>query len=106
MKRICILLCMAVFALYVPSVGLSAFETSQQSPKKQKKIETVVFATHLHCENCVKKVQENIAYEKGVKSLEVSLEKQTITVGFDPSKTNAETLAAAIRKLGYRAEIN
>jgi len=83
----------------------SSFQTAQQPSKKQKKIETVTFSTHLHCENCVKKVQENIAYLKGVKSLEVSLEKQTVTVGFDPSKTNAETLAAAIRKLGYPAEI-
>jgi copper chaperone CopZ len=47
----------------------------------------------------VKKVQENIAFEKGVKGLEVSLEKQTVAVKYDAAKTSVETLKAAIQKL-------
>ena len=54
--------------------------------------------------NCVKKVQENISFEKGVKGLDVCLDHQTVTVKYDPAKTSEETLKAAIEKLGYKVE--
>jgi len=71
-----------------------------------KKTETVVFQTKLHCENCVKKVVENISYVKGVKDLDVSLKEQKITITFDPEKTDRSKLASEIKKLGYPANIN
>ena len=77
-------------------------ETSASMQKKTKaEIKEVVFNVGLHCENCVKKVTENISFEKGVKDLKVSLEDQTVTVKFDAAKTSEETLKAAIQKLGY-----
>lgn len=77
-------------------------ETSASMQKKKKaEIKEVVFNVGLHCENCVKKVTENISFEKGVKDLKVSLEDQTVTVKFDAAKTSEETLRAAIQKLGY-----
>jgi copper chaperone CopZ len=69
--------------------------------KKKGEIKEVTFNVHLHCENCVKKVQENIAFEKGVKDLHVCLEDQTVSLKYDAAKTNEETLKAAIEKLGY-----
>lgn len=77
----------------------------QVKGQKAAKTETVTFSTNMRCKNCVKKINENIAFEKGVKDLKVSLEKQTITVTFDPSKTSAETLSKAISKLGYNASL-
>lgn len=77
-------------------------ETSASMQNKKKaEIKEVVFNVGLHCENCVKKVTENISFEKGVKDLKVSLEDQTVTVKFDAAKTSEETLSAAIQKLGY-----
>lgn len=80
----------------------ATMETSASMQKKKKaEIKEVVFNVGLHCENCVKKVTENISFEKGVKDLKVSLEDQTVTVKFDAAKTSEETLKAAIQKLGY-----
>ena len=59
---------------------------------------------HLHCAGCVKKVQENLAYEKGVKDLHVCMESQVIALKYDASKTNEETLKNAIIKLGVPVE--
>jgi copper chaperone CopZ len=50
----------------------------------------------------VKKVQENIAFEKGVKDMKVSLADQTVMLKYDSAKTSAEKLKAAIEKLGYK----
>ncbi len=73
------------------------------APKKD--VKTVVFKVGLHCQNCVKKVKENISFEKGVKGLDVSLDNKTVTVTYDPTKTDVQTLKKAIEKLGYKAEL-
>ncbi len=65
----------------------------------------VVFATSIHCANCGKKVQENIAFEKGVKDLKVDVSGKTVTVVFNDSKTDTLKLKKAINKLGYTADV-
>ena len=59
----------------------------------------------LHCQNCVKKVKENISFEKGVKALEVDLEKKTVTITYVPAKCGEATLRKAIEKLGYTCSL-
>ena len=76
-------------------------ETQAQKTKKAKaELKEVNFHVHLHCANCVKKVQENIAFEKGVKDLKVT--QHSIYIKYDASKTSEATLKAAIEKLGYK----
>ena len=65
----------------------------------------VVFASNIHCANCSRKVQDNIAFEKGVKDLKVDVEGKTITVVFNPVKTDTLKLKKAINKLGYTADV-
>lgn len=72
--------------------------TAAAGPKKKAELKEVTFKVHLHCENCVKKVEENIAFEKGVKDLKVSLEGQTVYIKYDAAKTGEEVLKAAIEK--------
>ncbi len=62
------------------SVNGVALVSAAKAPKGE--IKTVVFATKLHCKNCVAKVNENISFEKGVKDLKVDLEAQTITIKY------------------------
>ena len=92
MKKTIILIITALIAF---SVSLSA------GPKKKAEIKEVTFSVHLHCQNCVNKVQENIAFEKGVKALKVSLEHLPVFVKYDAIKPSEATLKAAIEKLGY-----
>ncbi len=109
MKKTIILTLAALMTISVSSAVASTIDTAEQSvltdtkPAKKKKgeIKEVTFNVHLHCENCVKKVQENIAFEKGVKGLDVSLENQTVAIKYDAAKTSEETLKKAIEKLGY-----
>ena len=102
MKRIVVIVIAALmgFSAYAANTSVTETSVSSQVFKKSKaEIKEVVFHAHLHCNSCVKKVQENIAFEKGVKGLEVSLEKQTVAVKYDAAKTSVETLKAAIQKL-------
>ena len=110
MKRILITVLLGLFAVAYsaqPVLAEPGQATVRQDKKKKaadKKTETVTFKTTIHCKNCVKKVNDNISFEKGVKDLKVSLEDKLVTVTYDPSKTDEATLAKAIEKLGYKAE--
>ena len=109
MKKTLILTIAAFMTFSLSSLDANAAETNETSTLTQKQkpsrkkgeVKEVTFLVHLHCENCVKKVQENIAFEKGVKDLKVSLEDQTVAIKYDAAKTSEETLKAAIEKLGY-----
>ncbi len=109
MKKTIILTLAALMTISVSSAVASSIDMTETSvltdkkPSKKKKgeIKDVTFNVHLHCANCVKKVEENIAFEKGVKGLEVSLENQTVAIKYDAAKTSEEILKKAIEKLGY-----
>lgn len=79
------------------------FVATAAKPKPVKR--TVVYCSSVDCKNCEKKVMENISFEKGVRDVSVDLEKKTVSVVFDESKTDTLTLAKAIRKLGYEASV-
>ena len=103
MKKTIILILAALVAFIAPSMISVDSEISAQTVKKAKhksEIKGVTFNVHLHCAGCVKKVQENLAFEKGVKDLHVCMESQVIALKYDASKTNEETLKNAIVKLG------
>ena len=79
-----------------------AEQTEKQSKKAKAELKDVTFNVHLHCHSCVKKIQENIAFEKGVKDLKVCLEDQIVSIKYDSAKTNEETLKNALIKLGIK----
>ena len=97
----------ATAAMACPAEAASMPGTSTVMAAKAPKgeIKTVVFSADLHCQKCVNKINDNLAFEKGVKDLKVDLKTHTITVKYDTSKTSVEKLAAAIKKLGYTATI-
>ena len=110
MKKNIILVLAAIMTFSVSSSYVAAAEMTESSvltdnkkpSKKKGEIKEVTFKVHLHCANCVKKVQENIAFEKGVKGLHVCLEDQIVELKYDSSKTSEDALKAAIEKLGYK----
>lgn len=106
MNKIMILAALAVIAGSTVASASPVEVSSVISATPKKETKKVVFHVGgLHCQNCVKKVKENISFEKGVKALEVDLEKKTVTITYDPAKTNEATLRKAIEKLGYTCSL-
>ena len=52
---------------------------------------------------CEKKRKENLRFEKGISNIEVSLPDNTITITFDPKKTDTEKIIAGFKKIGFTA---
>ena len=91
MKKIILMCLVALF-----SVGIA----NAQTPKKgEKKTVTVEFVTDIDCAGCAKKVTNTIPYEKGVKDVQVDVPTKTVTVTFDPAKTNEQALTKAFEKI-------
>jgi len=72
--------------------------------EKKKNYEEVNIQTSAICGMCEERIESNIAFEKGVKKVELNDETKIVTVGFDPRKTDADKLRTAISKLGYDAD--
>ena len=105
MKRILLLSLAALMTLGMSSVmanegSAPMVQTEKKAKKAKAEIKEVNFHVHLHCNNCVKKVQDNIAFEKVVKDLHVTT--HSIQIKYDASKTSEAVLKAAIEKLGYK----
>ena len=96
MKKIIMLCLMAV-------IGFGVSDAMAQ--KKQVELKTTVFQTDVDCENCAKKVDNSIPYQKGVKEVKVDVSTQTVTVTYDTSKTNDEALVKAFKKVKVNAEV-
>lgn len=89
-------------AIFLMAVAVSAVAAAAVKSKKEN---TVVFRTSIDCNNCVKKVVENVSFEKGVTDLDADLRTKNVTISFDAAKTDTTKLAKAIRKLGYTADV-
>ena len=93
---------------YVLTTILMVFALSinlQAQTKKDQSKKTVMFNVSMHCESCQRKIEKNIAYEKGVKDMAVKLEDKTVTIKFDTLKTKESKLIKAFNDLGYEANV-
>lgn len=94
MKRIILLSLCTLF-------GFSAGH-AQEAKKKGK--ETANFhVSNMECQNCVKKIEKNIAFEKGVTDMKVDLPTRTVNVTYRTDKTDEKKLSEAFKKIGYEA---
>ena len=67
---------------------------------------TAVFTLdHQMHQGCKTKITTNLRYEKGIKSIDVSLPKNTITIVYDPAKTDTTKILAAFKKIGFNASL-
>jgi len=53
------------------------------------------------CANCARSVERKLSATPGVGKASVDLGSASAEVEYDPARVNPETLAGAIRRLGY-----
>ena len=72
-----------------------------------QEIKEVVFSTEpeIHCESCVKRIKDNLRFEKGVKAINPDLNTKLVTIQYDSDKTNPENLIKAFAKIKYKATV-
>ena len=96
--------CAIILAGTMPADAAPMSEKIEQNAKKSA-TKTVTFNVSMHCKNCVKEINDNVAFETGVKDLSVSRDSKTVTVTYDPARTDVAKLKAALEKLGYKVTV-
>jgi Cu+-exporting ATPase len=90
MKKITIV---SLFFALSMGIGLS------QTPKKQANKEVVKVKLDDMCDHCVKKIDSNIAFEKGVTALDYDQPNQTVNVTYRTDKTDTTKLRKAFERV-------
>lgn len=88
----------ALLTLFVLGFSLNVMAKDDKKEKSE-----VTFLVSMTCENCQKRIENNIAFEKGVTALNVNLPDKLVTIEYRKDKTSPKKLKEAIRKLGYTA---
>jgi len=94
MKKILVIMCCMIFAV-----------STTFAQKKEKKQTTKFLVESMHCDNCVKSIEKNISFEKGVTDMKCDLETKTVEVTYNADKTSDENLVAAFKKIKREAVV-
>ena len=70
---------------------------------KEQKLDTLVVTTtpKMRCENCAKKIVQNVRFVKGTKKVEPSVPRQEVVIVYDPRKATPADYEKAFGKIGY-----
>ncbi len=71
---------------------------------QKEKTAEVSFASSTKCGMCKKTIENSLGKEKGVKSVNVNLDDNTVNVVYLSKKTNTDKLKTAISNIGYDAD--
>lgn len=83
------------------ALGSSSTIMAQDEVPKEKEIKIQTTAI---CGMCEERIETNMAYEKGVKSVELDDETKIVTIVYKTAKTDPDKLRKAISKIGYDAD--
>jgi copper chaperone CopZ len=81
--------------------GLSSSLQAQDEEPKEKEIK---IQTSAICGMCEERLETNMAFEKGVKSVVLDEKTKVLTIVYKTAKTDPKKLREAISKLGYDAD--
>ena len=90
-----------IFLSMILFLGLSAGVQAQDVEPKEKEIK---IQTSAICDMCEERLETNMAFEKGVKSVVLDDKTKVLTIVYKTSKTDPKKLREAISKLGYDAD--
>ncbi|MCX6285944.1 MAG: heavy metal-associated domain-containing protein [Bacteroidetes bacterium] len=87
------------------SIMLFAFMLASASAfSQEKKPETIKIKTSAVCDMCKDRIEQGMAFEKGVKNVVLDVDTKIVSITYNPSKTTPDDLRKAISKLGYDAD--
>ena len=77
--------------------------SAQNTQKNSNIVKTKFLVVSMDCDNCVKTIEKNIAFERGVTDLKCDLKTATVEVTYRSDRTTEEKLIAAFKKINKPA---
>jgi copper chaperone CopZ len=66
--------------------------------------DTVRIKTSAVCDQCKEKIENDLSFEKGVKTVKLDLTTKEVTVVYNAKKTDEQKIREAITQIGYDAD--
>jgi copper chaperone CopZ len=107
MKKRTLILLISIFSAGFVQLSLQAktFNLTEFNIQTiEKKIDTVEIKTSAVCNMCKERLEHNMAFEKGVKSVELDNDTKVLAITYKTNKTNEDELKKAVTKIGYDAD--
>ena len=83
--------------------GILMFFNINGYPQDKKPTELRV-KTSAICSQCKDRIEQGMAFEKGIKDVNLDVDTKIATIIYNPSKTNPTEIRTTISKLGYDAD--
>ncbi len=90
--------------LTIAILGLAITVQAQKTPEKVKGGYKVEIKTSAICEMCKETIEQDLTFEKGVKSVVLDVDSKIATVIYNSKKTSAEMIRKRITRVGYNAD--
>ncbi len=88
----------------IPVILLSFAALQMNAQDNKVIIDTVSIQTSAKCNDCKERLEHDMAFEKGVKAVELDSETKVLTIVYKNNKTTEEKLKIAVTKIGYDAD--
>lgn len=92
---------MKLIALIIVFLGFSVISSHAQN--NDRKPVTTVYSVNIDCQNCVDKITKELAFTRGVRDLQFSIENQTVAVIYRPDRLSKDVIEKKLKDLGYEA---
>lgn len=97
-----------IILIFVACISLSGITFAQKTQKTDKKnnketVEFVVTSEDI-CDNCVRKINNNIAFEKGVTGIDIDKEFNKVKITYRKDRTSPQKLKTAFSKIKMDVE--
>jgi periplasmic mercuric ion binding protein len=83
--------------------GVLLFMTLKVFSMGDKNVE-IKIKTSAVCGMCKDRIEQGLAFEKGIKDVNLDVETKIATIKYNPSKITPDEIRKAISKLGYDAD--
>lgn len=83
---------------------IMAFSSGMYAQEPEPREKEIKIQTSAVCGMCEERIESNMAFEKGVKSVELDDKTKVVTIKYKTKKTDPEKLREAISELGYDAD--
>ncbi len=96
---------MNTLKIMLTAILLAAFAIPESlSQEKDSKFETVEIQTSAICGMCKDRIEGDLAFERGVRKVELDSETKIVSIEFRKKSNSKEKLKKAITKIGYDAD--
>lgn len=83
-----------LLSLFVFTLGFAA----------QAQVKNIGIQTSAICEMCKERLEKDLTFEKGVKSVNLDLETKVLNIAYINGKTNPDVLRKRVTMVGYNAD--